>query len=132
MNGDSLFSNSTLLCPPPPPPPPPPPQKKKKKFTKTIVLGICSPPKSINLKTIVYHILHTFLENEQTISVHSDTLKWYNDIHNVNVNPSIEQIVLNWTDVIAPMTSIQNCRLDLLLLVVKHYVYTFNIFFKSL
>ena len=67
----------------------------------------------------------------QCILKSSNTLKWFNDIHNLNVNPSIEQIVFNWTDEITQKTSIQKRRLDLLLLVVKHYIYTCKIFFKN-
>ena len=84
-----------------------------------------------NLCSKTDSILHTFLECDETISVYSNTLKWFNDIHNLNVNPSIEQIVFNWTDEITQITSIQKRRLDLLLLVVKHYIYTCKIFFKN-
>ena len=50
---------------------------------------------------------------------------------NFQAPSKLEQIVFNWTDEIAQMTSIQKHRLDLLLSVVKHYVYTFKIFFKN-
>ena len=84
-----------------------------------------------NLCSKTDSILHTFLECDETISMYSNTLKWFNDIHNLNVNPSIEQIVFNWTNEITQITSIQKRRLDLLLLVVKHYIYTCKIFFKN-
>ena len=84
-----------------------------------------------NLCSKTDSILHTFLECDETISMYSNTLKWFNDIHKLNVNPSIEQIVFNWTNEITQITSIQKRRLDLLLLVVKHYIYTCKIFFKN-
>ena len=66
--------------------------------------------------------MHTFLECDAPISVFSSTTK-FNDIHQSNVIPSAEQIIFNLTDEIAPLTSIQKRRLDLLLPLIKHYLY---------
>ena len=64
--------------------------------------------------------MHTFLECDVSISLFSSTIKWFDDIHKLNVNPSVE---------IAPLTSIQKRRLDLLLLSMKHYLYLCKVFF---
>jgi len=76
-------------------------------------------------------IMHTFLECDVSISVFSSTVKWFNDIHKLNVSPSAEQILFNLTDEIASLTSIQKRRLDLLLLLMKHYVYSCKISSKN-
>ena len=60
--------------------------------------------------------MHTFLECDVSISLFSSTIKWFNDIHKLNVNPSLNKFLFNLTDEIAPLTSIQKRRLDLLLL----------------
>ena len=65
--------------------------------------------------------MHTFLECDVSISFSSSTIKWFNDIHKLNVNPSVEQILFNLTDEIAPLTSIQKRRLDLHATYVFHY-----------
>ena len=52
-------------------------------------------------------------------------------MHKLNVSPSAEQILVNLTDGIALLTSIQKRRLDPLLLVMKHYVYSCKAFPKS-
>ena len=75
--------------------------------------------------------MHTFLECDVSISVFSSTIKWFNDIHKLNVSPSAEQILFNLTDEIALLTSIQKRRLDLLSLLMKHYVYSCKIFPKN-
>ena len=62
---------------------------------------------------------YTFLECDVSISVFSNTIKWFNDIHKLNVSPSFEQILFNMTYEIAPLTSIQKRRLDFLLLSMK-------------
>ena len=49
----------------------------------------------------------------------------------LNVSPSIEQIVFNLTYDIAPLTSIQKRRLDLLLLSMKHYFNSCKVFSKN-
>ena len=56
---------------------------------------------------------------------------WFNDIHKLNVNPSVEQILSHLTDEIAPLTSIKKRRLDLLLLSMKHYLYICKVFSKN-
>ena len=75
--------------------------------------------------------MHTFLECDVSISVFSSTIKWFNNIHKLNVSPSAEQILFNLTDEIALLTSIQKHRLDLLLLLMKHYVYSCKIFSEN-
>ena len=52
-------------------------------------------------------IVHTFLECDVSISLFSSTIKWFNDVHKLNVSPSVEQILFNSTDEIASLTSIQ-------------------------
>ena len=47
------------------------------------------------------------------------------------MSPSVEQILVNLTDEIAPLTSIQKRRLDLLLLSMKHYLYSYKVFSKN-
>ena len=76
-------------------------------------------------------IMHTFLECDVSISVFSSTIKWFNDVHKLNVSPSDEQILFNITDEIAPLTSTQKRRLDLLLLSMKHYLYSCKVFSKN-
>jgi len=46
-------------------------------------------------------LMHTFLECDVFFSVFSSAIKWFNDIHKLNVRPSAEQILLNLTDEIA-------------------------------
>jgi len=65
--------------------------------------------------------MHTFLECDVSISVFSSTIKWFNDIHQLNVSPSAEQILFNLTDEIASLSPIQKRRLDLFLLLMKQY-----------
>ena len=77
-------------------------------------------------------IMHTFLECDDSTSVFSTSIKWFNDMHKLNVSPSAEQILFNLTDGIASLTSIQKRRLDLLLLVMKHYVYSCKAFSRNL
>ena len=84
-----------------------------------------------NLCSRTDSIMHTFLECDVAISLFSSTIKWFNDIHKLNVNPSVEQILFNLTDEIAPLTSIQKRRLDLLLLSMKHYLYLCKVFSKN-
>ena len=76
-------------------------------------------------------IMHTFLECDVSISVFSSTIKWFNDIHQLNVSPSAEQILFNLTDEIASLSPIQKRRLDLLLLLMKQYVYSCKILSKN-
>ena len=76
-------------------------------------------------------IMHTFLECDDSTSVLSSTIKWFNDMHKLNVSPSTEQILFNLTKGIASLTSIQKRRLDLLLLVMKHYVYSCKAFSRN-
>ena len=76
-------------------------------------------------------IMHTFLECDVSISLFSSTIKWFNDVHKLNVSPSVEQILFNSTDEIASLTSIQKRRLDLLLLLMKHYLYSCKVFCKN-
>ena len=76
-------------------------------------------------------IMHTFLECDVSISLFSSTIKWFNDVHKLNVSPSVEQILFNSTDEIASLTSIQKRRLDLLLLLIKHYLYSCKVFCKN-
>ena len=76
-------------------------------------------------------IVHTFLECDVSISLFSSTIKWFNDVHKLNVSPSVEQILFNSTDEIASLTSIQKRRLDLLLLLMKHYLYSCKVFCKK-
>ena len=68
--------------------------------------------------------MHTFLECDVSTSVFSSTIKWFNDIHKLNVSPSAEQISFNLNDEIALLTSIQKW-MDFLLLVMKHYQYVY-------
>ena len=75
--------------------------------------------------------MHTFLECDVSISVFSSTIKWFNDIHKLNVSPSAEQILFNLTDEIASLSPIQKRRLDLLLLLMKQYVYSCKILSKN-
>ena len=84
-----------------------------------------------NLCSRTDSIMHTFLECDVSFSLFSSTIKWFNDIHKLNVNPSVEQILFNLTDEIAPLTSIQKHRLDLLLLSMKHYLYLWKVFSKN-
>ena len=84
-----------------------------------------------NLCSRTVSIMHTFLECDVSLSLFSSTIKWFNDIHKLNVNPSVEQILFNLTDEIAPLTSIQKRRLDLLLLSMKHYLYSCKVFSKN-
>ena len=82
-----------------------------------------------NLCSRTDSIMHTFLECDVSISLLLSTIKWFNDIHKLNVNPSVEQILFNLTEEIAPLTSIQKRRLDHLLLSMKHYLYSCEVFF---
>jgi len=66
-----------------------------------------------------------------TISLFSSTIKWFNDVHKLNVSPSVEQILFNLTDGTTTLTSIQKRRLDLLLLLTKHYLYSCKVFSKN-
>jgi len=84
-----------------------------------------------NLCSKTDSIFHTFLECDPSISIYSRTIKWFNDIHKLNVNLSAEQILFNLTDGIASLSSIQKRRLDLLLLLMKHYVYSCKVFSKK-
>jgi len=76
-------------------------------------------------------ILHTMLECDVSTSLFSSTIKWFNDVHKLNVSPSVEQILFNLTDETTSLTSIQKRRLDLLLLLMKHYLYSCKVFNKS-
>ena len=84
-----------------------------------------------NLCSRTDSILHTFLECDPSISIYLNIIKWFNDVHKLNVNLSAEQILFNLTDEIASLSSIQKRRLDLLLLFVKHYVYSCKISSKN-
>ena len=84
-----------------------------------------------NLCSRTDSIMHTFLECDVSISLFSSTIKWFNDILKLNVNPSVEQILFSSTDEIAPLTSIQKRRLDLLLMSMKHYLYLCKVFSKN-
>ena len=74
-------------------------------------------------------IRHTFLDCDISLSVFSSTIKWFNDIHKLNASPSAKQILFNMTDEMASLTSVQKRRLDLLLLLMKHYVGSCKVFF---
>ena len=50
--------------------------------------------------------MHTFLESDVSISVISNTIKGFNDIHKLNASPFAEQILFNLTDEIALLTLI--------------------------
>ena len=39
-----------------------------------------------------------------SVSVFSSTIKWFNDIHKLNVSPSVEHILFNLTDEVASLT----------------------------
>ena len=58
-----------------------------------------------------------------SVSVFSSTIKWFNNIHKLNVSPSVKHILFNLTGFVD--------RLDLLLLFMKHYVYSCKIFSKN-
>ena len=75
--------------------------------------------------------MHTFLKCDVSISLFSSAIKWFNDLHKLNVNPSVEEFLFNLTDEIAPLSSIQKRRLDLLLLSMKHYLYSCKVFSKN-
>ena len=47
-----------------------------------------------NLCSRTDSIFHTFLECDPSISIYSSIIKWFNDIHKLNVNLSAEQILL--------------------------------------
>jgi len=76
-------------------------------------------------------IMHTFLECDVSILVFSSTIKWFNDIHKLNVSRSAEQILFNLTDEIASLSPIQKRRLDLFLLLMKQYVCSCKILSKN-
>ena len=84
------------------------------------------------LANLLTSISSRFLECDDSTSVSSTSIKWFNDMHKLNVSPSAEQILFNLTDGIASLTSIQKRRLDLLLLVMKHYVYSCKVFSRNL
>ena len=73
-----------------------------------------------NLCSRTDSIFHTFRECDPSIAIYSNIIKWFNDVHKLNVNLSAEQILFNLTDEMASLSSIQKRRLDLLLLLVKH------------
>ena len=54
-------------------------------------------------------IFHTFME----CNVSSSILKWFNDIHSLNLNLTNEQITFNLTGEIEQLSPIQKRRLDL-------------------
>ena len=76
-------------------------------------------------------IFHTFMECNVSSSIYSSILKWFNDIHSLNLNLTNEQITFNLMEEIEQLTPIQKRRLDLLLLLVKHCVYTCKVFSKD-
>ena len=76
-------------------------------------------------------ILHTFLDCPITSSIHTDILKWFNNVSNLKLTSLNEQILFHVKDKKFKLTNAQECRLDILLLYTKYYLYTCKTLFKT-
>ena len=95
---------------------------KKFKITSDDRCSLCSNQDSIT---------HTFAECPETKSIYTTILSWFNNINNLNVTPSVEQILFHLTEAESRLTDAQERRLDLLFLCAKQYIYACKTFLKT-
>ena len=59
-------------------------------------------------------VIHTFAECPETNSIFNAILNWFNNINNLSVTPSVEQIQFHIAEAKSRLTDAQERRLDLL------------------